>query len=147
MRNYLLLPLMAFLLLSISSCKKEGQQIADEMEGEWIFIEITKDGSVVDENSMPSNVTFDNCDIKKDETCFGVWTASNGDQINIKWTIDKKGNLMTLEDNGVVSGGTGGANEATSDLAEYGGDWDIMEHSEITLLIQKDNKKIEFGRP
>jgi hypothetical protein len=138
-------------LLSISlafvACKKEGEEVAEKLEGTWEFERILKSGSEVDENSLPQDVTFDNCDITEDDVCSGKWVASNGDEASINWIVDEDGEMLSLELESASGGqGQGGANEAVSDLAEYGGDWQIQEHSETKFVIDQEEKTIEWTK-
>lgn len=133
------------LLLGISglllvSCQKKNKDAADTLGGSWNIVAITKASGPVDANAMPQGVILNSCNSAKDP-CSGEWTSNNGDKGNFTWTITEKGEIFNITPNmGTI------VNQATSDLADYQGDYDIIELTDTKFLVQKGETKLEFGR-
>lgn len=133
--------LVAIIIASVfSSCRKKDNDAADQLEGDWQIVTIIKGNGVVDPNSMPQSVTLTACNVKKDE-CIGKWVSNKGDQNDFFWTITEKGTIFTITVDPAQP-----ANQATSDLADYKGDYDIQELSETAFIVKKESVTIEFSK-
>lgn len=95
---------------------------------------------MVDPNSIPQSVTLNSCNVKKDD-CSGNWVSNNGSENNFFWTISDKGEKFTI-----TTDSSQPANQATSDLADYKGDYDIIELTDVKFVVKKEQITIEFGR-
>lgn len=133
---------LAIVLLSVTlfACQKKNNDTAKSLDGQWEVTRITKGNGVVDENSMPQKITLMSCKVRKDD-CSGIWVSNKGDVNNFFWTISDKGNMFSI-----IKDETQESNQASSDLAEYRGDYSIIELTDTQLIITKDNIKMEFKK-
>lgn len=127
-------------LILLAGCRKKDNQTAEELGGNWQIVTITKAAGVVDPNSMPQSVSLNACNVKKDE-CIGEWVSQQGDKNNFFWTVNDKGETLSI-----IIDGSQPSNQATSDLAEYKGDYAIQELTDVKLLIKKEQITIEFKK-
>ncbi|MFP5471714.1 MAG: hypothetical protein ACLGGV_08960 [Bacteroidia bacterium] len=126
-------------LFVFTSCKKKANnETAEDLGGNWQIVTITKASGVVDPNSMPQSVTLNSCNVKKDD-CMGEWVSQKGDKNNFFWTVSDKGETLSI-----IIDESQPSNQATSDLAEYKGDYTIQELTDVKLVIKKEQTTIEF---
>jgi hypothetical protein len=123
-----------------SSCRKQDNNTAEELDGNWNIVSITKASGVVDPNSMPQSVTLNSCNVKKDN-CIGEWISRLGDKNNFFWTVADKGATLSI-----IIDASQPSNQATSDLAEYKGDYNIEELTDVKLVIKKEQIVFEFSK-
>jgi hypothetical protein len=135
--SLLILALLSFTLLG---CHKKNNDTAENLDGKWEITKITKGNGVVDDNSMPKNVSLIACKVQNND-CTGLWVSNKGDANNFFWTVKEKGSefVIMLADNQP-------SNQATSDLAEYKGVYDIMKLTDDKLVINKANITMEFKK-
>lgn len=139
-KSIMLSALVLGMFLVIGCEKKKNNDTAEMLNGQWSIVQITKEEGVVDANSMPQNVTLNACKVSK-EDCDGLWISNNGDEGTFSWSVSEKGEMLTI-----APAVSGIANQATSDLAEYSGDYLIQELTDVKLLIQMNQITIEFGK-
>jgi hypothetical protein len=134
--------LLAVVLSSVAffGCQKKDNDIAKDLDGQWEISKITKGTGVVDPNSMPQSVSLTSCKVQKDN-CSGLWISNQGDKNDFFWTVTEKGTLLTI-----IIDATQPSNQATSDLAEYKGVYIINALTDTSLVITKDNIKMEFKK-
>lgn len=130
------------LALMFTACNKEKQnnKTADKLEGDWQIESINKAQGPVDQSSMPQSVTLMTCDTKNDD-CVGEWVSNKGDKNNFFWDVMEDGTIFTI-----TIDPSQPSNQATSDLADYKGDYDILELTETKFEVKKDQITIEFGK-
>jgi hypothetical protein len=87
---------------------------------------------------MPQSVTLNACKVSKGD-CIGEWVSQKGDKNNFFWTVSDKGETLSI-----IIDESQPSNQATSDLAEYKGDYAIQELTDIKLVIKKEQITIEF---
>jgi hypothetical protein len=134
--------LLAIVLLSVTlmACQKKNNEIAKDLNGQWEILKITKGSGVVDANSMPQSVSLTSCKVQKDN-CSGLWVSNQGEQNNFFWTILEKGAVLAI-----ISDDAQTSNQASSDLAEYKGEYNIVDLNDSLLVITKENIRMEFKK-
>lgn len=130
----------ACLILAFTSCRKKDNVVAEEIQGNWNIKDINKATGVVDPNSVPQSVTLNSCKVSK-EDCIGEWVSNQGDKNNFFWTITDKGKTFTI-----IVDPAQPSNQATSDLANYQGEYNIEVLSETSFIVKKSEVTIEFAK-
>ncbi len=123
-----------------SSCNKKNNSTAENLDGNWVIVSITKGSGPVDPNSMPQSIKLNSCNVDNGD-CVGEWISQKGDKNNFFWTVSDKGKTLSI-----IVDASQPSNQATSDLAEYKGDYTIEELSSTKLLIKNDNITMEFEK-
>lgn len=139
MKKFNMLLIAAILFTAFSCEKRQNNKTAEKLDGGWEISRIMKADGEVDENSMPQGVTLSSCKVS-DGPCDGLWISNNGDTGDFEWTVTEKGTIFTITP--VVSSAP--ANQATSDLADYKGDYKINEVDNVQFIVQKGETILEF---
>jgi hypothetical protein len=125
-----------------SACRKKDKDTAKELDGNRSIVSIMKAQGPVSSSAMPQSVTLMSCNVKKDN-CNGEWISNNGSKNNFFWSVSDKGETLSI-----IVDPSQPANQATSDLADYQGDYNIEELTDVKLLIKHKEKQItiEFSK-
>ena len=140
MRKILSVCLFATLFVGFTACEKENNETAEKLDGNWKIEKITKAAGPVDESSMPLDVSLEACKVNRGE-CDGNWVSNNGDEAPFHWTVADDGQILSIIPIPDLP-----SNQATSDLAEFKGDYDIVELTDVKLVIKRDQITIEFSQ-
>ena len=141
MKRLKFLLLVPVFLFTVSCEKRVNNNTAESLDGGWEIVKVIKGDGEVDENSMPKGVSLTACKVSNDP-CEGVWTSNNGDTKPFLWSIAEKGTIFNITPEAT----DGLANQATSDLADYKGDYTILELDDVKFIVQKGDTRLEFGK-
>lgn len=134
--------LVGLALFSAFACeKRKNNNTAEQLDGGWEISRIVKADGELAESAMPQSVSLSACKVS-DNPCDGLWTSNNGDQEAFEWTVKEKGTIFTI----IRLEPVGQANQATSDLADFQGDYDILELDDVQFIVQKGDTKLEFTK-
>ena len=140
MKNLLNACLFVAAFVGFTACEKENNETAEKLDGNWNIEVITKAAGPVDSNSMPQDVSLEACKVNRGE-CDGNWISNNGDEAPFHWTVSDEGEILSI-----IPIPDTPSNQATSDLAEYKGDYNIDQLTETKLVIKKAQVTIEFSK-